>query len=188
MTAGLAVILADEQAARKTDGQDRGGWLSPRLSYPVRSPLIGLFTSPLTRRIVALKGGEPMVKVFLVSATIVVLAVVGVFAAIFGPLVSGVGRNLGGGAPSVFQAPVPQPFVSAWNDAASQTTPSVLLTGVVGIIALLVIYTIGTLAARALQRGQRRRRLWTELRWRGRVAVARESRSAPRSEFESMWK
>lgn len=133
-----------------------------------------------------------MVKGFLVIATVVTLAVVGVFSIVFGPLIAGARGNLGGNPTTPFHSPIPQPVADLFHSAAAQTTPSVLLTGVLAIVGLLVIYTLGTLVAHAIRRWRGRRRRFAELRWRGRVSAAlrKNTPSSARSkaEFESMWK
>ncbi len=133
-----------------------------------------------------------MVKLFIVVVTVFTLTVAGVFAMVLGPLVSGARGNLGGNPTAPFHSPLPQPVVDLLKSTAAQTTPAVLLTGVLAIVALLVIYTLGTIVAHVIRRWQGRRRAWAELRWRGRVSAALR-RSTPSSargnaEFESMWK
>ncbi len=133
-----------------------------------------------------------MVKLFIGVVAVFTLTVVGVFAMVLGPLVSGARSNLGGNLTAPFHSPLPQPVVDLFKSAAAQTTPAVLLTGVLAIVALLVIYTLGTIVAHAIRRWRARRRKWAELRWRGRVSAAlrRSTPSSARSnaEFESMWK
>ena len=133
-----------------------------------------------------------MVKLFLVVVSVFTLAVVGVFATVFGPLIAGAKGNLGGNPTSPFHLPIPQPVADLFSSAAAQTTPSVLLTGILAIVALLAIYTIGTLVAHAIKRWKGRRQKWAELRWRGRVSAAlrktTSSSARSKAEFESMWK
>ncbi len=133
-----------------------------------------------------------MVKLFVVVVTVFTLTVVGVFTMVLGPLVAGARGNLGGNPTAPFHSPLPQPVVDLFKSAAAQTTPAVLLTGVLAIVSLLVIYTLGTIIAHIIRRWRGHRREWAELRWRGRVSVAlrRSTPSSPRgnAEFESMWK
>ncbi len=133
-----------------------------------------------------------MVKLFLVVASVFTLAVVGVFAMVFGPLIAGAKGNLGGNPTAPFHSPIPQPVADFFHSVAAQTTPSVLLTGILGIVALLAVYTMGTLVAHAIKRWKGRRRKWAELRWRGRVsATLRKTTPSSvrgKAEFESMWK
>jgi len=133
-----------------------------------------------------------MVKLFLVAAAIVTLAAVGVFTAVFGPLMAGANHNLGGNPTTPFHSPLPQPVVTLFNNTAAQTTPSVLLIGIIAIVALLSVYTIGTFIAHGIRRWKGRRQRWAELRWRGRVSASLR-KSTPtaahsKAEFESMWK
>lgn len=135
-----------------------------------------------------------MVKIYFAGIAVFVLAVVGVFSTVLGPLVAGADRNLGGDPTMPFHSPVPQPVAAFIGHTVSLTTPDVLLTGIIGLIALLAVYTIGTFAAQLIRRHRAHRRAWAELRWRGRVAAAVRKGPTPSStvqstaEFESMWK
>ncbi len=133
-----------------------------------------------------------MVKLFLGAAAIFTLAAAGVFTAVFGPMIAGANRNLGGSPTTPFHSPLPQPIVTLFTNTAAQTTPSILLIGIIAIIALLAVYTIGTFIGHGIRRWKGRRQRWAELRWRGRVSAAlrKSTPTAARSkaEFESMWK
>ena len=52
-----------------------------------------------------------MVKLFFIGIGLVILAVVGAFAAVLTPLLDGVNHNLGGPPRSPFHSPIPQPWV-----------------------------------------------------------------------------
>ncbi len=133
-----------------------------------------------------------MVKLFFVVVSIFTLAVVGVFATVLGPLITGARGNLGGNPTAPFHSPIPQPVADLFGRTAAQTTPSVLLIGIIGIVALLGVYTMGTLVAHVIRRWKGRRQKWAELRWRGRVSAALRkttpSSTRTKAEFESMWK
>jgi hypothetical protein len=133
-----------------------------------------------------------MVKLFFVVAGVVTLALIGVFTMIFGPLIAGAKGNLGGNPTAPFHSPFPQPVADLFASAAAQTTPSVLLTGLLAIVGLLAVYTMGTLVAHLVRRWKRHRQKWAELRWRGRVSAALRkttpSSARSKAEFESMWK
>lgn len=133
-----------------------------------------------------------MVKVFFAGIAIFVLVVVGAFSAVFSPLLAGVNRNLGGSPKMPFHSPIPQPVIGAIHDAMGQATPSVWLTGVIGLVALLIVYTVGSLIGHGVKRWKTHRHQEAELRWRARVMVEREqqaqaSASAKDAELEALW-
>lgn len=134
-----------------------------------------------------------MVKVFFAGIAIFVLVVIGAFSAVFTPLLTGVNRNLGGNPKMPFHSPIPQPVIGAIHDAVGQATPSVLLTGVIALVALLIVYTAGSLVRHSLKRWKNRRRQEAELRWRARVMIEREqqaqsaSAGAADAEFDALW-
>ena len=133
-----------------------------------------------------------MVKIYFAGITVFVLAVVGAFSAVLGPLIAGADRNLWGSPPMPFHSPVPQPVASFISHTASQTTPQILLTGIIALVALLAVYTVGVFVGQMARRYSARRRMWSELRWRGRVAAAvrKGTNPAPRSdaELDILWK
>ena len=132
-----------------------------------------------------------MVKLFFVGIGIFVLVVVGAFAALFTPLLSGVNRNLGGPPRSPFHSPVPQPWVDTTHGWLAQATPSVWLTAVLGLLALLLVYTVGAFVTHLARRWKERRKRYAELRWRARVMAAREHESEAtesKAEYETVWK
>src|SRR5207245_1347898 len=59
----------------------------------------------------AAQGRKRMVKLFFIGIGLVILAVVGAFAAVLTPLLDGVNHNLGGPPRSPFHSPIPQPWV-----------------------------------------------------------------------------
>jgi ABC-type Fe3+ transport system permease subunit len=131
-----------------------------------------------------------MVKLFFVGVGIVILVVVGAFAAVFTPLLVGVNHNLGGSPPNPIHVPIPQPWVATVRGWLGQATPSVWLTVVLGILALLLVYAVGTLASHLVRRWKERRKRDAELRWRARAMAAREQEAASaaaKAELESIW-
>lgn len=133
-----------------------------------------------------------MVKLFFFGIGIFVLVVVGAFSAFFTPLLAGVDRNLGGSPRMPFHSPVPQPVVGAIHNALGQATPPVLLIGAMGLAALLLVYTIGSLVAVGVKRWQERQKRHAELRFRARITIEREQQAqattaTPETEFEALW-
>lgn len=131
-----------------------------------------------------------MVKLFFAGVAVFIFVVVGAFAALFTPLMTGVDRNLGGSPKSPFHSPVPQPVADAITGLLGQATPSVLLIGALGIAALLCIYTVGALVSHVVKRSKARRAQMEELRMQGRIMAAREQEanaSTRKTEFEAMW-
>ena len=131
-----------------------------------------------------------MVKLFFVVVGIVILLVVGAFAAVFTPLLAGVNRNLGGPPQMPFQSPVPHSWVTTVDGWLGQATPSEWLYVVLGLLALLLVYVVGALVARLVRWWKERRKRDAELRWRARVAAAREQGSASaasEADFETSW-
>lgn len=135
-----------------------------------------------------------MVKLFFGGIAVFTLIIVGAFATIFGPLMAGVDRNLGGSPKMPFHSPVPQPVVAAIGHALGQLTPSLWLTVVVAAAALLLLYTIGATIGHSVGRWKKRRAVLAELRLRGRLGVAAGTTPATAlptqttPELESMWK
>ena len=131
-----------------------------------------------------------MVKLFFVGVGIVILVVVGAFAALFTPLLAGVNRNLGGSPPNPFHVPIPQPWVATVHGWLGQATPSVWLTAVLGVLALLLVYTVGGLVVQLGRRWKLHRKRNAELRWRARAMAAREQEAASaaaKAELETIW-
>lgn len=131
-----------------------------------------------------------MVKLFFVGIGIFILVVVGAFAAVFTPLLAGVDRNLGGPPQSPFHSPVPQPWIDTAHGWLGQATPSVWLTAALGLLALLLVYTVGALVTHLVRRWKVHRKRDAELRWRARVMAAREQESASaesKAECETIW-
>jgi len=131
-----------------------------------------------------------MVKLFFVGIAIVILVVVGAFAAVFTPLLAGVDRNLGGSPRMPFHSPVPQPAVDTFHGLLAQATPSVWLTGVLGLLALLLVYSVGNLVAHLARRWKQHRKQNAELRWRAQVMAAREQAAASAeaaATYEALW-
>lgn len=134
-----------------------------------------------------------MVKIFFAGIAIIVLVVVGAFAAVFGPLMTGVDRNLGGNPKMPFHSPVPQPVADAIRSLFGHVTPSLALTVVIALVALLLIYTVGALVGHSVRRWRERRDQLADLRRRGRPMGGKNAPSTvqpttSKAEFESMWK
>ena len=132
-----------------------------------------------------------MVKLFFVGVGIVILVVVGAFAALFTPLLAGVNRNLGGSPPNPFHVPIPQSWIATVHGWLGQATPSVWLTAVLGVVALLLAYTVGGLVAHLGRRWKVHRKRNAELRRRARAMAAREQEAASaaaKAELETIWK
>jgi ABC-type Fe3+ transport system permease subunit len=132
-----------------------------------------------------------MVKLFFVGVVIVVLLVVGAFAAVLTPLMVGVNHNLGGSPPNPFHLPIPQPWIATVHGVLAQATPSVWLTAVLGLLALLLVYAVGGLVAHLVRRWNEHRKRDAELRWQARAMSAREQESASAestAELETIWK
>ena len=131
-----------------------------------------------------------MVKLFFIGIGVFVLLVVGAFAAVFTPLLRGVNSNLGGSPKSLFHSPIPQPWVDTVHGWLGQATPSVWLTAVLGVLALLLVYIVGALAAHLVRRWKEHRKRVAQLRWRAWVMAAREQASTSgeaRAEYEALW-
>ena len=132
-----------------------------------------------------------MVKLFFVGVGIVIVVVVGAFAALFTPLLAGVNRNLGGSPQMPFHSPVPSSATSTVHGWLDLATPSVWLTAVLGVLALLLVYAVGTLVAHLVRRWKQRRKRNAELRRRARAMAAREQEAASaaaKAELETIWK
>jgi hypothetical protein len=131
-----------------------------------------------------------MVKLFFVGIGIVILVVVGAFAALFTPLLAGVNRNLGGSPPNPLHVPIPQPWIATVQGWLGQATPSVWLTAVLGVLALLLVYAVGALTAHLVRRWKVYRTRNAELRRRARAMAAREQEAASaaaKAELETIW-
>ena len=131
-----------------------------------------------------------MVKLFFVGVGIVILVVVGAFAAVLTPLLAGINHNLGGSPPNPFHVPIPQPWIATVHGWLGQATPSVWLTAVLGVLALLLVYIVGALAAHLVRRWKEHRKRNAELRWRARAMAAREQESASaaaKAQVETLW-
>ena len=131
-----------------------------------------------------------MVKLFFVGVGIVILVVIGAFAALFTPLLAGVNRNLGGSPPNPFHVPIPQPWVATVHGWLGQATPSAWLTAVLGVLALLLVYAVGGLVAHLGRRWKVHRQRNAELRQRARAMAARAqdaSSAAANAELETIW-
>ena len=131
-----------------------------------------------------------MVKLFFVGVGIVILMVVGAFAAVLTPLLAGVNRNLGGPPQTPFQSPVPHSWVATVDGWLGQATPSEWLYVVLGLLALLLMYAVGTLVAHLVRRWKEHRKRDAELRWRARAMAAREQEAASaaaKAELETIW-
>jgi hypothetical protein len=131
-----------------------------------------------------------MVKLFFVGVGIVILVVVGAFAALFTPLLAGVNRNLGGSPPNPLHVPIPQPWIATVHGWLGQATPSVWLTAVLGVLALLLVYAVGALASHLIRRWKVHRKRNAELRRRARAMAAREQEAASaaaKAELETIW-
>lgn len=131
-----------------------------------------------------------MVKLFFAGVAVFIFVVVGAFAALFTPLMTGVDRNLGGSPQSPFHSPLPQPVADAISGLLGQATPPVLLIGALGIAALLCVYTLGALVAHVVRRTKARRAHMAELRAQGRIMAAREQQAnatGPKVDFEALW-
>jgi hypothetical protein len=131
-----------------------------------------------------------MVKLFFVGVGIVILIVVGAFAAVLTPLLAGVNGNLGGSPQSPIHSPVPPSWVATVDGWLGQATPSEWLYVVLGLLALLLVYVVGALVARLVRWWKERRKRDAELRRRARVTAAREQGSASaasEADFETSW-
>jgi hypothetical protein len=128
-----------------------------------------------------------MVKLFFVGIGIFILAVVGASAAVFTPLLAGVDGDLGGSPRLPFQSPVPQPAVDTVHGWLAQVTPSVWLAAVLGLVALLLASTVGTLVAQLVRRWKEHRTRAAELRWRAGVMAAREQVATSTAAYEALW-
>jgi hypothetical protein len=92
-----------------------------------------------------------MVKLFFIGIGVVVV-VVGAGSARLGLLLGGVARDLGGSPRLPFQSPIPQPAVDTVHGWLTQITPTMWLALVLGVMALLLLSTLGTLAAQLVRR------------------------------------
>ena len=134
-----------------------------------------------------------MVKLFFGGIAVFTLLIVGAFATIFGPMMAGIDRNLGGSPKMPFHSPVPQPVAAAIGNAIGHLTPSLWLVVVAGVASLLLIYTFGAMIGYSVSRLKKRRAELDELRLRGRLGVAAGTTPAttlpPQTtpELESMW-
>jgi hypothetical protein len=131
-----------------------------------------------------------MVKLFFAGVVIVVMVVVGAFAALLTPILAGVNRNLGGPPQSPFHLPIPQPWIATVHGWLGQATPSVWLTAVLGLMALLLVYAVGGLVAHRVRRWKGHRKRDAELRWQARAMAAREQEAASaaaKAELETIW-
>ena len=131
-----------------------------------------------------------MVKLFFAGVVIVVLVVIGAFAAVVTPLMAGIDRNLGGSPQSPFQLPIPQPWIATVHGWLGQATPSVWLTAVLGLLALLLVYAVGAPVAHLVRRWKEHRKRDAELRWRARAMAAREQEAASaaaKAGLETIW-
>ena len=129
-----------------------------------------------------------MVKLFFVGVAVIIFAVIASFTAVFLPLLTGVTHNLGGNPSFPFHSPLPQPWVDWVDQQLGLATPVVWLTALYGLAALLLVYTLGNLVRYVIIRVKERRRLWADLRWRGRVSAAHRqagSKSGDNAEADS---
>jgi hypothetical protein len=131
-----------------------------------------------------------MVKLFFVGVGLVILVVVGAFAAVLTPLLAGINHNLGGSPPNPFHVPIPQPWIATVHGWLGQATPSVWLTAVLGVLALLLVYVVGGLVAHLGRRWKVHRKRNAELRRRARAMAAGEQEAtsaAAKAEIEAIW-
>ena len=142
-----------------------------------------------------------MVRRFFIGLGLFILAVAGAFAAMFTPLLGGVGRNLGSSLRLPLHAPIPIPqhVVDVIDGWLAQRTPSPWLVVALALVALLLVYaiadqlvyTIADLAAHLVHGRAERRQRKAELCWRTQVTAAPERLTAlPTStaEYEALWK
>ena len=139
-----------------------------------------------------------MTKLFFLGIAIFALIVTGVFSAVMAPLMLGVNHNLGGSPQSPFHATVPGPVTSTAHGLLAQATPQVILTGLLGLAALLLIYSIGNFIRHGFLRHDKTRALRADQRRRARVTASRQypeqseqsvaiSAAASQAEIDALW-
>src|SRR5205823_9000930 len=108
-------------------------------------------------------------------------------ASLFASLLAGINDHLAGSPRLPFHSPLAQPVVVSVRSWLARVTSSVSRAAVLGLVALLLASTVGTLVAPRVGRWMERRKRTAERDWRACVMAGRAQVPASMAEYEALW-